>query len=303
MRTVSLDGLLSLGFTPEETCCFLLWSFLKPTLHILPLLRTSSLIKNHHHDLTKMGLHWSMPVYREPLWIKTLVNDSFLRLQTNVALLTSGNDTFPHWLHDLQRHYLYGFSVTFGIGIILTALSYLSSWRHRRIAASQTVQAQLEPSSTSFQASSSSSSLQQISHGNTTPLTPPPHGPMSTGSRVSPPKVDKYLNSCTVSTSEHRTPFVRDPSQRNFSGLAKTAPVSYDTLQRNGMLNLDGTPTKKCSPGSSKSALGSNREDHFYDGPTEVPHQVNGQVVHWIDDRNGGRLHQFSAAKGKWKAS
>jgi hypothetical protein len=35
------------------------------------------------------------------------------------------------------------------------------------------------------------------------------------------------------------------PQGRNFSGLAKYAPVSYETLRERGSLDKDGSPTRK----------------------------------------------------------
>jgi hypothetical protein len=77
--------------------------------------------------------------------------------------------------------------------------------------------------------------------------------------------IGKNLDNRTgrLSTSGYQIPFI---TQRNFSGLTKSAPVSYDTLQRNGMLNLDGTPTRKYSPGSRED----NRMSPVYDSPTRT---------------------------------
>ena len=78
------------------------------------------------------------------------------------------------------------------------------------------------------------------------------------------------------------------------------------------MLNLDGTPIKKYSPGSRKDNSMSlvyyspmrtwGNKKSSVNGSKEVRCQAEGAEVHWVEDRNGGRAQQFPAAKGKWKA-
>jgi hypothetical protein len=48
------------------------------------------------------------------------------------------------------------------------------------------------------------------------------------------------------STPGHKdSPITLSPQGRNFSGLAKAAPVSYETMRQHGMLDMDGSPTER----------------------------------------------------------
>jgi hypothetical protein len=63
-------------------------------------------------------------------------------------------------------------------------------------------------------------------------------------SRTGDPTLPGYQTPFTA-----KKPFSTRPLQpSNFSGLANDAPVAYQTLQGNGMLNADGTPNKWLSP-------------------------------------------------------
>ena len=144
--------------------------------------------------------------------------------------------------------------------------------------------------------------------------TPVRHGATPNGVDAdSPPSgIGKNVNERTrrLFTPGYQTPF---NSKRNFSCLAQTASVSYATLQRNGVLSPDGTPTKKYSPDSRKA--NGQEISQVYDSPTRtwgnmkssisrakgIERQAGGLEMRWVQDRDGGRVQQFSAAEEKWK--
>ncbi|KAF3033507.1 hypothetical protein E8E12_004603 [Didymella heteroderae] len=94
----------------------------------------------------------------------------------------------------------------------------------------------------------------------------------STSGRHSPFGVGRNVdgrNGC-VSTPGYQTPSVNNAGRRNFSSLAKTAPVSYGTLQHNGLLDAMSTPTRKFSPSASIGNSVTTYEEYVqvYDSPT-----------------------------------
>jgi hypothetical protein len=88
----------------------------------------------------------------------------------------------------------------------------------------------------------------------------------------------------------YQTPFTTKPfSTRplhpgNFSGLAKDAPVAYQTLQGNGMLNADGTPNKW-----------SSTTGHFAKLAREAP-------ASYATLRKSGMLEADGTPTKKWEA-
>lgn len=155
----------------------------------------------------KMGFYWSMPVHRSPLWIENTINNGIQSVQ---AHLPSGTATL---LQGPWSSHLNLFSLGFVTGSVLTSLSILSSRTHHHEIA--------QPDSSDSLARSAS---QASNKGDTVPQTP----------------VRQHINSATAVS----TPTSQLSSQRCFSDLAHTAPVTYATLRRNGVLNKDGTPTK-----------------------------------------------------------
>ncbi|KAF2243274.1 hypothetical protein BU26DRAFT_114831 [Trematosphaeria pertusa] len=82
------------------------------------------------------------------------------------------------------------------------------------------------------------------------PSTPHPHhfsspsAPATTNLDVSTIHVHQHRTG-RVSTPGYQTPFADAFANRDFSVLQKYAPETYAVLQEKGLLNKDGTPTKK----------------------------------------------------------
>lgn len=217
-----------------------------------------------------------MPVHREPLLIETLVDDGLGRLKSAISQVIRANDALPHWLNDLERLYLHGFSIGFGIGIIWIFISYVSSWGYRRIATSQKAKV-VGKTDDSSSAAGHVTSSQPFDNNATSTTQEKTALERIFGNKwkVSSSKNHHQVHERTgrVSSPGYQTPFTVRSSKQDFSGLAKTAPICYDTLQRNGMLNQDGTPTKKYTSDLSKRSSLAGGEvvgDFHYDSPIKT---------------------------------
>lgn len=217
-----------------------------------------------------------MPVHREPLLIETLVDDGLGRLKLAISQVIRANDALPHWLNDLERLYLHGFSIGFGIGIIWIFISYVSSWRYRHIATSQKAEV-VEQSDESSSAAGHATSSQPLDNNAATTTQAKPQFERMFGTKwkgfFSKNHNQVHERTGRVSSPGYQTPFTVRSSKQDFSGLAKTAPICYDTLQRNGMLNQDGTPTKKYTSDLSKRSSLAGGEvvgEFHYDSPIKT---------------------------------
>lgn len=170
-----------------------------------------------------------MLVYRQLLWIETVVDDGLLLLGAEVPRIVGTENTLLNWLNHLHLHPASFFLILIGVSVIWMAVSYYSSWKQQRTAASSMIRAINDTA--------------RASHQTTLHLD-------GSNSNISSTQVCTDLGH--FSTAKRQTSVVTSSGGRNFSGLARIAPVSYNTLQRNGMLYPDGTPTKNYSPGSKK---------------------------------------------------
>lgn len=112
-----------------------------------------------------------------------------------------------------------------------------------------------------------------------------------------------------VSTPGYQTPFVDNLNRRNFSDLAKTAPVSYDTLQRNGFLDTAGTPARKYSSAAHNKRRSSYDEELYSQSEEvignldrsavrfeEVQRPAEGVKAQWAENKSDVRVQHSSAA-------
>ncbi|KAF9701291.1 hypothetical protein EKO04_000202 [Ascochyta lentis] len=273
-----------------------------------------------------MAFGWLMPTYRKPLWIETVVHDGLCQSQAHVDWLIGNSDMLTQWQHHLHRQPASIFFIVISMSVLWIFVSYLSSWKHQRV-----VQTPAPQGPSALTSPPPSSSPPQASNKNVTPPNESPVRPVmiataprlaGTSSNVPSLQSDHHLAKRTglVSTPGYQTPLVTNPGKLNFSGLSKAAPVSYDTLQRNGILNQDGTPTKKYSHGLGKGqkiSLDDEEAVYPYDSPTrtwgrpkqspqimkEVQRQAEGVKALWVDDPDDGRVQHFSPVKGESKTS
>jgi hypothetical protein len=178
-----------------------------------------------------MGSKISIPVSNKPTWLEYFASDFFNQLQAYLINIST-NDTLQNWLSHPHHQSKESFMIVLVVGVVWFAVSVFSQRRPIKAITSLVVIDRAP-----FDLESPALSL------------PPP-----ANTSLSILSTETLLNNRTghVSTSGYQTSFGPSPSERNFSGLEKTAPTSYDTLLRNGMLNLDGTPTKKYSPPSGE---------------------------------------------------
>ncbi|KAL1607323.1 hypothetical protein SLS59_002288 [Nothophoma quercina] len=267
-----------------------------------------------------MTFTWIMSNLREYAKLELVIDDGrpwvqsgLDQLPVSIIQLVSTNEALAALYHYLCQQPVSMFLYAIGASIFWIISSHLSSQKARR---ARIVQRLTEQGPTHHVPTPPSSTRQaNDSKIPNLPETSVRHGVTPNGVEAdSPPSgIGKNVNDRTgrLFTPGYRTPF--NP-KRNFSGLAQAASVNYDTLQRNGVLNPDGMPTKKYSPDSRK---GNGREiSQVYDSPTRtwgnmkssvngaksIERQAGGLEMRWVQDRDGGRVQQFSAAKEKWKA-
>ncbi|KAJ4341332.1 hypothetical protein N0V95_007243 [Ascochyta clinopodiicola] len=268
-----------------------------------------------------MAFGWLMPVHREPSWIETIVDEGLYQLQAHIDRLTSINDMTTKWKHRVLHQPTSVFFTIIGVSILWILLSQLSSWRYQCV-----VETLVPRESSGLTSPGSSTILLRVDKKNTLPtnenvvhrvLNPPTYRSAGIEMNVSRLRNDYPIVECTgrVPTPGNQTPFFASPNKQNFSALAETAPISYDTLQRNGILARDGTPTKKYSPGlvkGKKLALGDEEAVDPYDTLTrtsrrskqsprateKIQRQTKGVKALWVDDPDDVRVQHFSPVKG-----
>ncbi|KZM24545.1 uncharacterized protein EKO05_0008655 [Ascochyta rabiei] len=270
-----------------------------------------------------MALGWLMLVHWEPPGIETMVDDGLCQLQVHIDRFVSISGMTTQWKHRVLHQPASVFVIVIGVSILWIVLSHLSSWRHQHV-----VQAPATQESSSLTSLESSSPPPRANNKNTSPtsndivrivLTTAVHRPAGPSLNVSYLRNGNHtvVRTSCVSNPESQTPLVANLSKQNFLALAETAPVSYDTLQRNGILNRDGTLTKKYSPGLGKGkklALDDKEAVGSYDSPTatsgrpkqsprttkEVHCQAEYVKALWVDDPDDELVQHLSPAKGKW---
>lgn len=230
---------------------------------------------------------WSLPVYRETVWLEELTNQGCIWAQCKVMEVTSKIETLMHWLDDSHFDCVITFTVLIGISLGWILCSFISSWKTHRSAATQGIIT--EPSEAYVEAPAFAPSL--TSQSTISITTPPPKTPIkhehatTTHADKTPPNdspsnigkhhpfgIGKRINDRTgrISTPGYQTPFLNGSSSRNFSYLRKNAPLSYDMLQRNGFLDEEGTPTKKYrSTVRREAAQAGDEVESVYDSPTK----------------------------------
>jgi hypothetical protein len=210
-----------------------------------------------------MVFGWTMPVHREPLQIELIIDNFFNKLASRFYNTFQGT-ALEYWLLDRDGSVYTFFILVALIWIIAFAWNIRST---KRVAPQKDIfyratekVAKPTPRSPSSSrvprfnttppfakeestTSSTSSSEQDYATATTSPfmkkLAPLGHRP--TNANLKP----------RGSTTAYQTlsPFSKEEQAqhqaRHFSQLAQEAPVSFDTLQENGVLNKHGSPTKK----------------------------------------------------------
>ncbi|KAH6642741.1 hypothetical protein C7974DRAFT_372623 [Boeremia exigua] len=168
------------------------------------------------------------------------------------------------------------------IGLMLMLASHFSSWKTTRATAAQKEKPKLLGSRTASMDDAISQAYNAVSPRHTTPSWPSPPSSTTTLTPPSTPAHTTPTAATSASTFKYYTPYTinrnlsclpstpgpQTPSNRTFSHLAHTAPASYHTLQRNGVLNADGTPSKKFALGKHKEHEKTETQA-VYESPTE----------------------------------
>ena len=205
---------------------------------------------------------WSMPRFREPLWIEYIIDDCLNCTAKHLGRPLRGT-LLAYWLLDAESQ-VSKHLVTTALAILIgLAWSIFQAHSVRKASRITPLLPTGAKANVAEQAQSvnvrSAPTILQPDHAVRTPL----HAGNSMVHSLAPAdrvpthaNLDGSLSSLArplgsadstgrISTPRYQTPFGIPTHSRNYSSLARTAPVSYETLQDTGMLNWDGTPTKK----------------------------------------------------------
>ncbi|KAJ8113836.1 hypothetical protein OPT61_g4126 [Boeremia exigua] len=191
---------------------------------------------------------WSLSVYSQLVWLGTFINDfilqMILQMQAKADHVINSNYMLSKWLSSSPCGLVSEVTAFIAVGIIGVVLLCFSSWKIKRASAALKASQDLQPTAHAH-------ASRADSQPNDATATPPPATPI--------PRKQANSSASTVSSSGSSTSSSSspsNPSQRNFSHLAQDAPVSYATLQRDGVLDAVGTPTKKYSPARKSGSPG-----------------------------------------------
>jgi hypothetical protein len=227
---------------------------------------------------------WQMPVYREPTSLEIMIHNLLGQTQESfeqcINSVINSNDTLAYWWNHPHRRPIFVLSIVLEAITICLVISSIATRKMLRAQAAQLVS---QPASQGMKTHTQAPLRKSTRSTESPPETPVPRKPTHTNDfepSGTPSmgthllfNIGKKVDSRTgrVSTPGSQPPFVDRTGRRNFSGLSKTAPVSYCTLQRNGLLDAEGTPTEKFSPATSKGGSDTPVEEEYvrvYDSPT-----------------------------------
>lgn len=251
----------------------------------------------------------SLPVYRQPTWIETFIADSIEHFQPEFGQLSNTNRLLSHCLKLPAYNYITTFTCIIGVSIFWIVYLYFSSWKTERAAAVQKAlqgfpkaTATLSPSGRAIDAGNKDDPTPEIpvhphssthrNMSNSSPSTIGDHFPFGIG---------ESSNGRTgrVSTPGYQTPFVSSSGQRCYSHLKGIAPVTYATLRQDGVLEEDGTPTRKLIAAVYEDKIDTKK---VYNSPTrswrdrkDMPEKV--VEASWMTDEDDARVQHFSPPK------
>ncbi|KAF2878278.1 hypothetical protein BDV95DRAFT_589237 [Massariosphaeria phaeospora] len=140
-----------------------------------------------------------------------------------------------------------------------------------------------------------------------TPRTPQPHSSVPTTTATTTTAASAFAKDGNrtgrVSTPDYQTPYAGTATSGyldDYSQLKLKAPLSFETLQKSGMLNADGTPTKKMMESRNKRISTAASGLSSYESPIASPlAQGGGQDVQMEDDKNDIEHVQDAEAAGE----
>lgn len=209
---------------------------------------------------------WTLPIYREPLWVETLISDFLGWTRYEISQIVNQSDVLMRVLNHPYWRFVDLFPIFIVISIVFFIIEF---WQRRRDQAAEETVFELpgdapemrpETLSSTSQATAVDTTLrsgtpgtfinrlQSISNGRTSP------GSLSleVGTNVrfdvgrsSPGPQTTFTDSSSSSGSSSYFGSPSSSSSRNFSLLKNTAPVSYFTLHKGMLLVADGTPANK----------------------------------------------------------
>ncbi|KAH6013299.1 hypothetical protein HBI84_015250 [Parastagonospora nodorum] len=209
-----------------------------------------------------------MPRHRESIWIETVIAEAFDKLGT-IASRPIRNTPFEHWLLDREGQIgTFFFTPIAGSLVWLIFLEY-SLRNSSKLAA-------LAASARRAEADAEVDTDDHIAHDDNTSspsstgdmpimkkLAPPGHLPTNAQLNISPfqlsrnladpptlayptlPKFNETPEDYDFCANDDEASPSSQPQGRNFTRIATEAPTSFGSLRERGMLDRDGTPTRK----------------------------------------------------------
>ncbi|KAG9204901.1 hypothetical protein G6514_010135 [Epicoccum nigrum] len=209
---------------------------------------------------------WALPIYREPLWVETLISDFLGWTCYEISQIVIQSDVFMRVLNHPYWRFVDLFPISIVISIVFFILEF---WQRRRDqAAEETVfelpgdapemRPQTLPSTSRATAADTTpqsgtpgtfvNCLQSISNGRTFPGSLSPEAGTNVRFDVgksSPGPQTPFTDSSSSSGSSSYSGSSSSSSPRKFSLLKNIAPVSYFTLHKGMLLDADGTLANK----------------------------------------------------------
>lgn len=101
-----------------------------------------------------MSFAWTLPVYRPPVWLETLIHNEGRYAQDGSTRLLSGIEPITKWLEHECRDFVSAFPVTISLSVLWILLSYFQTWKTRK-AANRAVRENVEAAIASLSPTSS----------------------------------------------------------------------------------------------------------------------------------------------------
>lgn len=227
-----------------------------------------------------MNRVWQLPVHREPTLLEFQIRDFLKQAQRCVQRvfksIFGSNETFAYWWDHPHRRPVFVLSIILGVITIWLTISHIATRRALKAhaASQEDIKTNVQAPSTHKSTANTRSPPETPQRRRASQAFPDKEmgmSPSAIGTRVSFGD-NKTVNGRTgrVSTPD-QTPFVNNTGRRNFSALAKTAPVSYNTLQQHGLLDAVGTPTRNFSQSVNMESGAANDDEEYmqvFDSPT-----------------------------------
>ncbi|OSS47743.1 hypothetical protein B5807_06587 [Epicoccum nigrum] len=178
---------------------------------------------------------WTLPIYREPLWVETLISDFLGWTRYEISQIVNQSDVLMRVLNHPYWRFVDLFPIFIVISIVFFIIEF---WQRRRDQAAEETVFELPGDAPEMRPETLSSTSRATAVDTTLRSGTP-------GTFVFPGPQTTFTDSSSSSGSSSYFGSPSSSSSRNFSLLKNTAPVFYFTLHKGMLLVADGTPANK----------------------------------------------------------